>query len=139
MLWIKTFHLIFMVCWFAGIFYLPRLFVYHAMSEDETTQKQLATMEYKLYRFMTPFAFLTVGLGLWLASVNWNYYLQAGWFHAKVTAVACLAVYHWQCGRYVKRLQINPTLHHHVFFRWFNEIPVIVLVAVIILVVIKPF
>lgn len=139
MLWIKAFHLIFMVCWFAGIFYLPRLFVYHAMADDEATQKHLATMELKLYRFITPFAFLTIAFGLWLASYNWSYYLQAKWFYAKLSLVLLLAAYHWQCGRYVKQLQQEPHSRSHVFYRWFNELPVLVLFAVILLVVLKPF
>ena len=139
MLWIKAFHIIFMVCWFAGIFYLPRLFVYHAMSEDKATQQQLSVMEGKLYRFITPFAFLTVGFGLWLASYNWSYYLQAKWFYAKLGLVIVLAVYHWQCGRYVKQLQQTPDTRSHVFYRWFNELPIMVLLGAVLLVVIKPF
>ena len=139
MLWIKAFHLIFMVCWFAGIFYLPRLFVYHALSEDTATQQQLATMERKLYRFVTPFAFLTIIFGAWLASYNWNYYLESKWFYAKAILVLLLVGYHWQCGRYVKQLQQGDNLHGHVFYRWFNELPVLILFAIIILVVVKPF
>ncbi|MGK0442858.1 MAG: putative membrane protein [Pseudohongiellaceae bacterium] len=139
MLWVKAFHLIFMVCWFAGIFYLPRLFVYHAMAKDQATRDHLALMERKLYRFTTPFAFLTIGFGLWLASYNWDYYLQAKWFHAKLALVLLLVGYHWQCGRYVKQLQQHRELRSHVFYRWFNELPVFILFAVIIFVVVKPF
>lgn len=139
MLWVKAFHLIFMVCWFAGIFYLPRLFVYHAMAEDQATRDHLALMERKLYRFTTPFAVLTIGFGLWLASYNWSYYLKAHWFYAKLALVLLLVGYHWQCGRYVKQLQNSSSQHSHVFYRWFNELPVLVLFAVIIFVVVKPF
>ena len=139
MLWVKAFHLIFMVCWFAGIFYLPRLFVYHAMAKDQATRDHLAIMERKLYRFTTPFAVLTIGFGLWLANYNWSYYLQSHWFYGKLALVLLLVGYHWQCGRYVKQLQHNNSTHSHVFYRWFNELPVLVLFAVIILVVVKPF
>ena len=139
MLWVKAFHIIFMVCWFAGIFYLPRLFVYHAMAQDQTTREQLAVMETKLYRFVTPFALLTIGFGLWLASYNWGYYLQAKWFYAKLALVLLLVGYHIQCGRYIQQLKTSDCQRSHVFYRWFNEMPVIVLFAVVIFVVVKPF
>ena len=139
MLWVKAFHIIFMVCWFAGIFYLPRLFVYHAMATDQATRDQLAIMEQKLYRFVTPFAVLTIGFGVWMASYNWSYYLQAKWFYAKLALVLLLVGYHFQCGRYIKQLQQNSSARSHVFYRWFNEMPVIVLFAVVIFVVVKPF
>lgn len=139
MLWIKAFHIIAIVCWFAGIFYLPRLFVYHAMATDPATRNHLKTMEHKLYRFITPFAVLTVLLGFWLASYNWDYYWQSGWFHWKLALVSCLIVYHIACGHYVKKFQQDNSHHSHVYFRWFNELPVVVLFAVVILVVVKPF
>jgi putative membrane protein len=138
-LWLKTFHLIFMVCWFAGIFYLPRLFVYHAMADDEATRAHLRIMERKLYRFTTPFAVLTVAFGLALVSLNSSYYFSAGWFHAKVFLVLLLIGYHLQCGRYMRQLQNESVQRSHVFYRWFNEAPVLVLFAAVILAVVKPF
>lgn len=139
MLWIKAFHIIFVICWFAGIFYLPRLFVYHAMAEDKATREHLQIMERKLYRFMTPFAIGSVGFGLWLASYNWSFYWQANWFILKVVLVAALIAYHLSCGHFVKQLAQERCNYNHVFFRWFNELPVFVLFAVVILVVVKPF
>ena len=138
MLWVKAFHLIFMVCWFAGIFYLPRLFVNHAMVSDDATRTQLAQMERKLYRFVTPFMFLTVGFGIWLASYNLDYYLQSPWFLIKLALVALLIGYHFYCGVVVKRLANNEDQRGHVFYRIFNELPVFVLFAVVLLVVVKP-
>lgn len=138
-LWIKAFHIIFMVCWFAGIFYLPRLFVNHAMSKDEATRQQLTLMEGKLYRFITPFAFLTVGLGLWILSLNWPYYQSAAWLHLKVILVILLCLYHYQCGRIVKQFKEDQNQRSHRYFRFFNEVPVFILFAVVILAVVKPF
>lgn len=139
MLWIKAFHIIFVVCWFAGIFYLPRLFVYHAMAQDNATRQHLKIMERKLYRFMTPFAVLSVLFGVWLATYNWHFYWQAKWFILKLVLVLVLIAYHLGCGHFVKQLAADKCDHSHVFFRWFNELPVIVLFAVVILVVVKPF
>ncbi|MGH1372355.1 MAG: CopD family protein [Cellvibrionaceae bacterium] len=138
MLWVKAFHLIFMVCWFAGIFYLPRLFVNHAMVSDQNTRAQLAQMERKLYRFITPFMFLTVGFGAWLASYNLDYYLQSPWFLIKLALVALLVIYHFYCGRVVKRFANNEDKRGHVYYRIFNELPVLILFAVMLLVVVKP-
>ncbi|MBR9912725.1 MAG: protoporphyrinogen oxidase HemJ [Gammaproteobacteria bacterium] len=138
MLWIKAFHIIFMVCWFAGIFYLPRLFVNHAASSEPAVTAQLALMEAKLYRFITPFMWLTVALGVWLASYNWPYYRGAGWFHIKLALVALLVGYHFYCGHCVKVFQAQDNRRGHVFYRVLNELPVLVLFAVVILVVVKP-
>lgn len=138
MLWIKAFHIIFVICWFAGIFYLPRLLVNHAMVDDEATQAQLLQMEQKLYRFITPFALIAVGLGLWLAALNWSYYTTQLWFWIKCFLVITLLAYHWQCGQYIKRFAAGENPHSHVFFRWFNEVPVFALFAIVILVVVKP-
>ena len=139
-LWIKAFHIVFLVSWYAGLFYLPRLFVHHAMSEDAATRERLAIMERKLYRFVTPWAILTVGLGLWM--LTW-YPLEAlrqmGWLHAKLALVALLIGYHLWCGRLVRAFAAGPNPHSHVWFRWFNEFPLLILVAVVLLVVLKPF
>ena len=139
-LWIKAFHIVFLVSWYAGLFYLPRLFVHHAMSEDAATRERLALMERKLYRFVTPWAILTVGLGLWM--LTW-YPLEAlrqmGWLHAKLALVALLIGYHLWCGRLVRAFAGGSNPHSHVWFRWFNEFPLLILVAVVLLVVLKPF
>jgi len=139
-LWIKAFHIVFMVSWYAGLFYLPRLFVHHAMSEDAATRARLAIMERKLYRFVTPWAILTIVLGLWMLS--W-YPLEAlagmGWLHAKLVLVGLLVGYHLWCGHLVRAFADGPNPHSHVWFRWFNEFPLLILVAVVLLVVLKPF
>ena len=139
MLWIRALHIIFVVCWFAGLFYLPRIFVYYAASEHRETRAQLAVMARKLYRFVTPFMILTVFFGLWLISLNPDYYLGAPWMWAKLSGVLFLIVYHFQCGRYVKRINADSDDHSHVFYRFFNEVPVLFLFAIVFLVVLKPF
>jgi protoporphyrinogen IX oxidase len=138
-LWIKAFHIIFMVCWFAGMFYLPRLFVNHAMAEDPSTRRQLALMEYKLYRFVTPFAWLTIGLGLWMLWLGWSGFKSAIWMWTKLGLVATLASYHLYCGHLVRVFADDRNVRSHVFYRWFNEFPVLVLFGAVILVVLKPF
>jgi putative membrane protein len=139
MLWLKALHLIFVVCWFAGLFYLPRIFVYYAASEHENTREQLSIMARKLYRFVTPFMIIAIALGLALIAMNPDYYLQAGWMWLKLGGVAFLVVYHFQCGRYVKAICEHQDSHGHVFYRFFNEVPVLFLFAIVILAVLKPF
>ncbi len=140
MLWVKSFHIIFMVTWFAGLFYLPRLFVYHAMSEDRVCNERFKVMERKLYRFTTPSMILTVFFGGWLlVDYAWAAYASSGWLHAKLLLVALLIVYHFYCGRLVKAFQEDRNRHSHVFYRWINELPVPILLAVVILVIVKPF
>lgn len=139
MLWIKAIHIIAVICWFAGIFYLPRLFVYHAMAKDPATRDHLKIMERKLYRFMSPFAIATVIFGGWLATYNWDFYWQSGWFILKLVLVFFLVAYHLACGHFVAQLQRDACNRSHTFFRWFNELPVLILFAVVILVVVKPF
>jgi putative membrane protein len=139
MLWLKALHLIAVVCWFAGIFYLPRLFVYHALATNQATRDHLKIMERKLYRFMTPFAALTIAFGLALILLNPGYYGKAGWLHAKLALVLALAVYHWYCGRLVRVFAADCNRRSHVFYRWFNELPVLVLIGAVILAVVKPF
>lgn len=137
MLWIKAFHVVFMVTWFAGLFYLPRLFVYHAMTADAAGIERFKLMERKLYNgIMTPGALITVALGLWL----WlGYGFTGGWLHAKLALVIVLIVYHLYCGRLLKDFSLNRNRHGHVWYRWFNELPVLILIAVVLLVVLKPF
>ena len=139
MLWLKAFHIIFVVCWFAGIFYLPRLFVYHAMSEHAETRAQLSVMERKLFRFVTPFAVLAVLFVTALTLSNSSYYWSAPWMWLKLIFVVGLVAYHIQCGRYIELLANNSEIRSHIFFRWFNEAPVIALFAIVLLVVIRPF
>jgi putative membrane protein len=139
MLWLKAFHIIFVVCWFAGLFYLPRIFVYYAASEHPQAREQLAIMARRLYRFVTPFMFIAIALGLAMMNTNWAYYLQAKWMWVKLAGVAFLVVYHFQCGRYVTRINANQDTHTHVFYRFFNEVPVIFLFLIVILAVLKPF
>ena len=139
MLWIKAFHVIFMVCWFAGLFYLPRIFVYYAQSIDLETRQTLAVMARKLYRFVTPFMLLTIGFGLWRLSYQWEYYLTAHWMQAKLAGVAFLVGYHLQCGVYMRRIGNAEDDKTHVFYRFFNEVPVLFLFAIVLLVYTRPF
>jgi putative membrane protein len=137
MLWIKSFHIIFMVTWFAGLFYLPRLFVYHAMSEDTASRERFKIMERKLFfGIMTPGAMLTIVFGLWL----WlGYGFYGGWLYAKMALVAVLVVYHGYCGKLMIDFRQNRNRHGHVFYRWLNELPVVVLIAIILLAELQPF
>jgi putative membrane protein len=137
MLWIKAWHIIFMVTWFAGLFYLPRLFVYHAMSEDATSQERFKVMERKLfYGIMTPGAILTIVFGVWL----WlGYGITGGWLMAKLLLVVGLVIYHLYCGVLLVEFKHDRNKHSHVYYRWFNEVPVIGLIAIILLVELKPF
>jgi putative membrane protein len=137
MLWIKAFHLVFMVTWFAGLFYLPRLFVYNTMAEDAVSRERFKIMERKLYYgIMTPGAVLTIAFGLWL----WlGYGFSGGWLHAKLALVALLIVYHVWCGLLLRKFREDRNTHSHVWYRWFNELPVVILTGIVILAVVKPF
>jgi putative membrane protein len=137
--WLKAFHIIFMVCWFAGIFYLPRLFVHHAVAKDAVTRERLSIMEAKLYRFITPFAWLTVLLGLAMMASNIDFYKTQHWLHAKIALVALLVVYHLLCGRLARQFAAGEIHRGHVYYRIFNELPVLILFAIVILVVVRPF
>lgn len=137
-LWIKAFHIIFVISWFAGIFYLPRLFVHHAMSNDNATQERLSIMEQKLYKFVTPIAFISIGLGLWMVSFNPSYYLHATWFHIKASLVLILLAYHFYCGYLVAIFAKKQNTRSHVFYRIFNELPVFLLAIIVIMAVVKP-
>ena len=136
MLWVKAFHIIFMVTWFAGLFYLPRLFVYHAMSEDSPSIERFKVMERKLfYGIMTPGAVLTIVFGLWL----WlGFGISGGWLHTKLLLVVLLIAYHLYCGKLLSNFRQDRNQHGHVYYRLFNEIPVVLLIAIVILVVVKP-
>lgn len=139
-LYIKALHIIAMVCWFAGIFYLPRLFVYHAMSEDKPSQDRFEIMERKLYRgIMNPSMMVTWLCGLSMVMMNWQVYKGQIWLHIKLTLIILLTIYHLLCGRFRLKLIQNPHHKTHVYWRWFNEIPVFILIFVVILAVVKPF
>ena len=138
MLWVKAFHIVFVVSWFAGLFYLPRIFVNLAMVEPGSTaeRERLLLMARKLFRFMTPLAVLAVALGLWL----WfGFGFSGRWLHVKTALVIGLVGYHAWCGRLLAEFAAGRATRSHVWFRFFNEVPVLVLVAVSVLVVVKPF
>ncbi|MEW5756230.1 MAG: protoporphyrinogen oxidase HemJ [Pseudomonadota bacterium] len=139
MLWVKSLHIIFMVTWFAGLFYLPRLYVYHAMAEDQVSKDRFKIMERKLfYGIMTPGFILTAVFGFW---VMWGYqdqFVAGGWLHIKLLCVALLVVYHILCGKYLIDFKHDRNTKSHVFYRWFNEFPVILLFVIIFLVELKP-
>lgn len=140
MLWLKAFHIIAVVCWFGGLFYLPRLFVYHAMAEDDISRERFKVMERKLYRgIMNPAMIATLILGIWMLALHWDYYKTQGWMHAKLGLVILLIGYHHMCLAYMKKFARDENTKSHRFFRVFNEIPVLLLIAIVILVVIKPF
>ncbi|MFZ3019785.1 MAG: CopD family protein [Gallionella sp.] len=136
MLWVKAFHIFFVVSWFAGLFYLPRIFVNHAMATEPAEIARLKLMERKLYRFVTPIGALAIVFGLWL----WfGYGFSGGWLHAKTALVAVLVGYHLYCGHLVKEFAADRNTRSHVFYRFFNEAPVFLLLAIVILVTVKPF
>jgi putative membrane protein len=142
MLWIKALHIVFIASWFAGLFYLPRIFVNLAMVEPGSVaeRERLLLMAHKLYRFMTLLAVPALGLGLWL----WLGYgigrgPGQGWMHAKLAVVLVLVGYHHGCGVILRKFKVGTMQRSHVWFRWFNEIPVLMMLAAVILVVVKPF
>jgi len=141
MLWLKALHLIFMVTWFAGLFYLPRLFVYHAMSDDTISNERFKVMERKLfYGIMTPGMIITFIFGIWmLTDYAWVLYSTTGWLHAKLTLLAICLIYHGYCWKWLLDFKHDRNQRSHVFYRWMNEVPVLFLVGIIILAVVKPF
>jgi putative membrane protein len=137
MLWLKSFHIIFMVTWFAGLFYLPRLFVYHAMSEDKSVQDTLCIMQRKLMIMTHIGGALTWLFGL-LLIVQVPAFLSMGWMHMKLTLVLALTAYHFYCLALVRSFAAGQNNRSHKWYRWFNEVPTVVLIAVVLLVVLKP-
>lgn len=139
-LWLKSLHVIAVVCWFAGLFYLPRLFVYHTMAEDTISRERFKVMERKLYRgIMWPSLVFTVLFGSWMLVGNWSFYRSQGWLHAKLALVVVLVAYHFACGHFLKALRDDRSTRSHVYFRIFNELPVLSLIAIVILVIVRPF
>lgn len=138
-LWIQALHIIAIVTWFAGLFYLPRLFVYHASADDSASRERFKVMERKLYRgIMLPSMIAVLVFGIWLL-VLMPEWLKQGWMHTKLALVVVLLGYHHLCGKYMKHFANDTNTRSHVFFRWFNEVPVLALIAIVILVVVKPY
>ena len=138
MLTIKSLHIIFIVTWFAAIFYLPRLFVYHSMSTNPVLHAQFQVMERKLFwGIATPSAVLTIIFGLWLTALL-PVYVHQSWFWLKAAGVVLLLCYHVHCCFLMYRLRHNPQYHSHVWFRWYNEVPIVILIYIVFLVEFKP-
>ena len=138
--WITAIHIIAMVCWFAALFYLPRLFVYHSMSDDQISNERFKIMERKLYRgIANPSMVITISMGIALFCISPDYYKGALWFQIKLFLVILLVVYHCICQQLMSQFRDDNNSYSHIFYRWFNEAPVIILVGVVILVVVKPF
>ncbi len=136
MLWIKALHIVFVMSWFAGLFYLPRIFVNLAMETDTVATSRLILMARKLYRFTTMLSVLAVGFGVWL----WQGYgFSGGWLHAKLALVVLVIGYHHACGSLLSKFENGANTRSHTWYRWFNEVPVVMLFAIVILVVVKPF
>ena len=141
MLWIKSLHIIAVVCWFAVLFYLPRLFVYHSMCSKRDTigRERFKIMERKLLRAIgMPSMVATLVFGVWLAGYNWSYYQEQVWFWLKCVCVVILVIYHHICIYYWKQFCADNNKRSHTFYRWFNEFPVVLLIIIVLLVVIKP-
>ena len=141
MLWVKALHLIFMVTWFAGLFYLPRLFVYHAMSEDQISIDRFKIMERKLYfGIMTPGMLLTLLFGFWtLLAAGWSSYAGTLWLQVKLVCIFLLVLYHIYCGKLLLDFRHDRNKYSHIWYRWFNEVPVLFLFIIMILAVVRPF
>ena len=140
MLWIKALHIIFMVTWFAGLFYLPRLFVYHADCNDDTSHARFLVMERKLFAIMTIGAVLAAVFGIWmLYAYAWTAYRELLWLDLKLLLVVVLIGFHIYCGLLVREFRSGTAHHSHVFYRWINEIPALLLIAIVLLAVVKPF
>jgi protoporphyrinogen IX oxidase len=138
MLWVKAFHIVFVVSWFAGLFYLPRIFVNLAMAKETAEYDRLTLMARKLYRFTHPLMGLTLALGFWLW-LGYGIGKGQGWMHAKMLVVALLVAYQIFCGRILKSFEARKNLRSHRFYRVFNELPVLALVVAVVLVILKPF
>ncbi|HWP01723.1 MAG TPA: protoporphyrinogen oxidase HemJ [Methylococcus sp.] len=140
-MWLKAFHLIFMVTWFAGLFYLPRLFVYHSMAADAVSIERFKIMERKLFwGIMTPAMVLTLVFGIWmLLDYAWDLYGDSGWLRVKLVLILLLVGYHGLCWRWLNEFAEDNNRHSHLFYRWVNEVPVLFLFAIVLLATLKPF
>ena len=138
MLWIKALHIVFITSWFAGLFYLPRIFVNLAMETDKAATARLLLMARKLYKFTNYLSIPAVllGVALWL---GWREIFAGGWLHAKIALVVLAIGYNHACGAILKKFEKGVNTRSHVWFRWFNEVPVVLLLAIVILVIVKPF
>lgn len=138
--WIKALHIITMVAWFAGLFYLPRLFVYHAQAKDTLSIERFKIMEHRLYYYiMAPAALLTIIFGFSLFSYSANYYVQAGWMQLKLGLVGLLIIFHFYCGKLLTDFKRNQNKHSSLFYRWLNELPTLLLIAIVIIAEVQPF
>lgn len=141
MLWVKSFHIVLVTSWFAGLFYLPRIFVNLAMLDSTSPpaeRARLLLMARKLYRFMGPLMVLALALGLWLW-LGYGIGQGSGWIWAKLAVVLLLVAYHGQCGRLLRAFEREDNRRSHVWYRWFNEAPVLLLLVAVVLVVVRPF
>ena len=139
MLWLKAFHVIFVVMWYAGLFYLPRLFVYHAMSEDRISIERFKVMERKLFAITNVGGVGALALGTWLLVAYWESYAGSGWVHAKLALVAVQVAHHAWCGKLMLDFRADRNRHGHRFYRIINEVPALTLVGIVVLVIVKPF
>ncbi|MFJ3055702.1 CopD family protein [Herbaspirillum sp. NPDC087042] len=141
MLWIKALHIVFIASWFAGLFYLPRIYVNLAQESEVVARERLLGMARRLYRFTGMTALLALGLGAWLLALTWQFWHGPGngWLHAKLFLVVLVIGYHHACGSLLKKFENGQNRRSHVWYRWFNEVPVLLLLAIVILVVVKPF
>jgi putative membrane protein len=142
MLWVKAFHILFVVSWFSGLFYLPRIFVNLALEKESVSRERLLLMARKLYRFMMMLSVPAVLLGAWLLWLQYGGeggFKMPGWMHAKLTLVILAIGYSHACGAILKKFERGANTRSHTWYRWFNEVPVLMLLAIIILVVVKPF
>jgi len=139
-LWIKALHVIFVITWMAGLFYLPRLFVYHSSASDEISLERFKVMEAKLYRIiMRPSMLLATAFGLWMLFLAWDAFAASGWLWVKLVAVVALLGYHHVCARLLRAFAAGEDRHSERFYRVFNEVPALLLVVIVIMVVVKPF
>ena len=140
MLWVKAWHIIFVVTWFAGLFYLPRLFVYHADCTDAAGNARFKVMERKLYAIMSVGGIFAGIFGLWLLFVyQWQTLLNTWWLPLKLLLIVALVAYHLYCLKLVHQFRDDANTRSHVFYRWFNEFPALILIAIVLLAVVKPF
>ena len=137
-LWWKALHIAFMVTWFAGLFYLPRLLIYHTESEETSARERFTVMERRLFAIMTIGAALTAIFGLIMLVIN-TALLQQGWFRIKLLLLVAMVVYHWRCLRWIRELAAGRIPDNSRWLRWFNEIPVLFLLGIICLAIVKPF